>query len=361
MTQVCSENGTFSEYQALKSVMELKCSVSSTEFTTHFDEDTGVYDTSLDCAYQELTDEDLLKFTILNEIKGSFSINDNNLTNLDGLSNLSSIGGYFYLYNNDITDISGLSSLTTVNGLFNISSNQMFDLDGLSSLTTVQGIVKMYHNSNLDDISGLSNLVGVDGKKIYIDTAGYALKADSSGSLCSSRWDLYSTKGNIADDMRTLCDGYTYVASDADRLRDVLGKRCNIDSLTFYSNFVESTGTYNGNIHCTGLEDVEMSGFAGLLEVNGNFTLEDSNITTVDELIRLKSVTGTVSIQNNTNLTDIHGLSNTLGVDRQKLIIDDATQYDVKADETLDFCLTGWNIYTGTVNSADDMTTVCAP
>jgi len=299
MTQVCSVDGTFNEYQALKTIMEQKCSVTSTQFASRFDEATGVYDTSLDCAYQELTDEDLSKFTILNEIQGSFSINDNNLTNLDGLSNLSSIGGYFYLYNNNITDISGLSSLTTVNGLFNISYNQMFNLDGLASLTTVQGIVKMYHNTNLDDISGLTNLVGVDGKKIYIDNTGYAVKADSVGSLCASRWDLYSTTGNIADDMRTLCDGYTYVASDADRLRDVLGKRCKIDSLTFYSNFVESTGTYNGNINCTALKDVEMSGFAGLLEVNGNFTVEDSNITTVEELIRLKSVTGTVSIQCN--------------------------------------------------------------
>jgi hypothetical protein len=341
--------------------MELKCSVSYTQFAAHFDEATGVYDTSLDCAYQELTDDDLLKFTILNEIQGSFSINDNNLTNLDGLSNLSSIGGYFYLYNNKITDISGLSSLTTVNGLFNISYNQMFNLDGLASLTTVQGIVKIYHNTNLEDISGLTNLIGVDGKKIYIDNTGYAVKADSAGSLCVSRWDLYDMTGNIADDMRTLCDGYTYVASDADRLRDVLGKRCNIDSLTFYSNFVESTGTYNGNINCTALQDAEMSGFAGLLEVNGNFAVEDSNITTVEELIRLKSVTGSLSIQNNTDLTDIHGLSNALGVDGQKLIIDDATQYDVKADETLDFCLTGWDIYTGTVNSANDMTMVCTP
>jgi hypothetical protein len=361
MTQVCSEDGTFTEYQALRSVMELKCSVSYTQFAAHFDESTGVYDTSLDCAYQELTDEDLLKFSILNEIQGSFSINDNNLTNLDGLSNLSSIGGYFYLYNNNIADISGLNSLTTVNGLFNISYNQMFNLDGLASLTTVQGIVKMYHNTNLDDISGLTNLVGVDGKKIYIDTIGYAVKADSTGNLCSSRWDLYDTTGNIADDMRRLCDGYSYVPSDADRLRDVLGKRCNIDSLTFYSNFVESTGAYTGNIHCTALEDTEMSGFAGLLEVNGNFALEDNNITTLDELIRLKSVTGTLSVQNNVQLADIHGLSNVLGVDGQKLIIDDATQYEVKADETLDFCLTGWNMYTGTVNSPDDMTTVCAP
>jgi len=85
----------------------------------------------------------------------------------------------------------------------------MFDLDGLASLTTVQGVVKVYHNTNLNDIAGLTNLVGVDGKKIYIDPTEYSVKADSTGSLCASRWDLYDTTGNIADDMRRLCDGYT--------------------------------------------------------------------------------------------------------------------------------------------------------
>jgi len=264
------------------------------------------------------------------------------------------------MYNNDITDISGLSSLSSVNGLFNFSANKMFNLDGLYALTKVQGFVKMYDNPNLNDIAGLTNLVGVDGKKIYIDPTDYAVKADSTGSLCSSRWDLYDTTGNIEDDMRKLCDGYSYVPSDADRLRDVLGKRCDIDSLTFYSNFVEASGVYNGNIACTELKDDEMSGFTGLLEVNGNFMIEDSNITTLNELIRLKSVTGTLSIQNNTELIDIDGLSNVLGVDGQKLIIDDTNQYDIKADPTLDFCLTAWDVYGGTVNIVNDMEKVCS-
>ena len=361
MSQVCGTGDELSEPEKLRVVMEGKCSVSYGEFASHFDASTGVYDTSLDCSYQELTDEDLDKFTILNEIQGSFSINDNNLTNLDGLSNLSSVGGYFYLHNNKITDTSGLNSLSSVGGVFDISYNTMFNLDGLTSLNSVAGLVKIYHNPNLNNISGLGNLVGVDGKKIYIDTTDYAVKADSSDNLCDSRWDLYDTTGNINDDMRKLCNGYSYTPSDEDKLRDVLGKRCSIDSLTFYSNFEASTGTYTGNINCTDVEDADMSNFEGLLEVDGNFAIEDSNITTVDELIRLKSVIGTLSIQNNSQLTNIHGLSNIVGTDGEKLIIDDASQYSVKADENLEFCQIGWNIYTGTVNSADDMTTVCAP
>ena len=361
MTLVCGEGATLTEAQQLRSVMEAKCSVSYAQFAEHFDEGTGVYDASIDCAHHEMTDSDLMKFSVLNEIQGSFSINDNNLTNLDGLSNLKRVGGYFYLHNNNIADTAGLSSLSTVNGLFDISHNQISDLDGLSSLTNVQGAVKIYRNTDLNDISGLSNIVGVDGKKIYIDPTDYATKADKTSSLCFSKWDLYDTTGNIADDMRKLCDGYDYTESDADRLRDFLGKRCSIDSTTFYNNFEESAGRYTGNIDCIAVEDEDMSGLAALLEVDGDFAIEHSNITTMDELVRLKKVTGTMSIQDNTELTDIHGLSNIQGTDGQKLIIDDADQYGVKADKTLKFCLTKWDIYTGETNSADNIATVCGP
>jgi len=104
-----------------------------------------------------------------------------------------------------------------------------------------------------------------------------------------------------------------------------------------------------------------MSGFAGLLEVKGNFAIEDSNITTVDNLIRLQKVTGSLSIQRNPNLTNIHGLSNIAGTERQKLIIDNPSQYTIKADETKEFCQSRWNIYIGSVNSDDDMAVACAP
>jgi len=361
MSLVCEIEIVPTEIQQLMSVLDLKCSVTSSEFVTHYDESTGVYDTSLDCSYQEMIDEDLAKFTILNEIQGSFSINDNNLTTVEGLVNLKTIGGYFFMENNHIEDISGLSNLRSVNGILNFSANLMPDLDGFSSLTTVQGAVEMYNNPNLVDISGLTSLTGFDGKKIYIDTTDYTVKADSTGSFCANRWDIYDTTGNIADDMSKLCEGYTYLKNSMDLLRNMLGSHCNIDSSSFYTKFVEASGLYNGDINCTSLQDADMDNFEALLEVSGDFRIEDNNITTLDALIHLKSVSKTLSIQGNANLTDIDGLSNVLGVDGQKLIIDAIDQYDVKADSTLDFCLTGWDVYTGDVNVVDDMSAVCNP
>ncbi len=308
-----------------------------------------------------MTDRDLSTFAILNSITGSLSLNDNNLTHLDGLTNLISVGGYLHLQRNRIINVSGLNALMRVGGVLDISYNDLRDLNGLNTLKTVKESIKIYHNPKLTDIFGLSGVSGYDGQKIYIDNTEYSHKADSTDRLCASRWDIYDTTGNIADDMRKLCEGYTRVQNDADRLRDLLGKRCAIDSFTFYGHFEESSGIYNGDIYCNGLTEEDMNGFAGLREVNGDFAIEQSEITTLEALIRLKKVTGTLSIRNNRNLRDIHGLSNISAVEGQKLIIDDPVQYEVKADATSGFCSVKWDIRIDVADGADDMTTVCAP
>ncbi len=137
--------------------------------------------------------------------------------------------------------------------------------------------------------------------------------------------------------MSKLCNGYNYVPTNADRLRDLLGKRCTIDSSVFYNRFAEDSSIYNGDIKCQSITDEEMTDFAGLFEVHGNFAIENSSISTLDELIRLKNVTGTLSIWDNADLRDISGISNVLGIDNQKLIIDDTEQYDIKANNTKEY------------------------
>ncbi len=359
MSLVCDAGTGLTDVQKLRAMMEGKCSVSFSQFANNFDEDTGVYTGSVDCSHKKMNNDELIKFTLLNQITGSLSINDNNLTTLDGLNNLTSIGGYFYLQNNKIEDISGLGGLVSVDGSFDMSNNSMLDVDMLSTLTTISGELKIYRNSNLSDIYGLSNIVGIDGKKIYIDSTEYSTKATLDGALCAAQWDIYSQTENIEDDMSKLCEGYNYEPTNTDRLRDLFGKRCTIDSITFYSNFTDDSGIYNGNIKCQGLMDEEMTDFEGLLEVNGNFRIEDSNIINLDGLMRVKRVTGSVSISGNQNLSDIYGLSNIAGNSNQKLIIDDTNQYDVKADSSKDFCTTSWDIYDGVTNIANDMSKVC--
>ncbi len=359
MTKVCDEGVELSDTQKLRATMEKKCSISFSKFANSFDEDTGTFNGSLDCSHNQMSVEDLASFSLLNHITGSFSINDNSLTRLDGLSNLISIGDYFYLHNNQIQNLSGLYGLEEVKGNLNLSNNLISSMDGLNSLSKVSGTLKFYNNANLTDLFAISNIVGFDAKKIYIDARTYNTKADLNEALCSSQWDIYDTRGNIADDMSKICEGYTYTPSDADNLRDLLGKLCDIDSLLFYNSYAEDSSIYNGDIKCQNLSDEEMKGFKALLEVHGNFAIEASNITSLDELIRLKNVSKTLSIWNNSNLRNINGISNIQGIENQKLIINDINQYEIKADNTKAFCVTIWNVYNGENNIADDMNKVC--
>ena len=307
-----------------------------------------------------MNSDELDLFSRIKKVKGSFSLNNNNFTNLDGLSNLTEVQGYFYLQNNSINNISGLSNLSKVLGDFDISGNSITNLDALSSLVNLQGVLKIYRNSSLVDIAGVSNIFAVDGDKIYIDRHDYIIKAVDDSDFCSARWDLYEIDGNVDDNISRICDELIYEATNVNKLRDVLGRRCSIDSLTFYSSFDDEMGSYSGDINCHEVVEEDMADFKSLLEVDGNFAIEDSNITNLDGLIRLKKVTKSISIYNNSKLIDINGLSNIEGVDNQKLIIDDNDQYEIKADSSKDFCINSWNLYNGSSNIEDDMGKVCS-
>ena len=87
----------------------------------------------------------------------------NVVQNLDGLSNLTTIGGDFSFQDNHIiTNLNGFSSLTTVGGGLQIGNcTALLNLDGFSSLTTVLGALRIRYNDLLTEVSGFSNLVSI--------------------------------------------------------------------------------------------------------------------------------------------------------------------------------------------------------
>src|SRR5690606_2426626 len=57
------------------------------------------------------------------EISGDLDINNSNITNLNGLSNLTSVGGSLYINSTNLTNLDGLSNLTSIEGDLAISYN----------------------------------------------------------------------------------------------------------------------------------------------------------------------------------------------------------------------------------------------
>ena len=117
--------------------------------------DADVKLTNLDLSNNQLTNVDGL--SNLTYVDTMIDLSNNQLTNVDGLSSLTK-AYLVYLSNNQISDISGLNQLTGVNAYLDIrlDNNQLTNVDGLSNLKEVW---KMdLSNNKLTDISGLSSL-----------------------------------------------------------------------------------------------------------------------------------------------------------------------------------------------------------
>ena len=91
---------------------------------------------------------------------------DDTLTNLDGLSGITSVGYDLYISDNDaLTNLDGLSGITgSLAGDLVIGTNAVLtNLDGLGTLTSVGGELKINNNAALTNLDGLSGITSMDG------------------------------------------------------------------------------------------------------------------------------------------------------------------------------------------------------
>src|SRR5690606_11901415 len=170
-----------------------------------------------------------------------FIRSNSNLTNLDGLSNLTSVGGYLDIYSNsNLTNLDGLSNLTSVGGYLYISSNSsLTNLDGLSNLTSVGGYLKIYNNLSLTKHDGLSNLTSVGGF-LHIDSNSNLTNLDGLSNLTSVGGYLYiGSNSNLTnlDGLSNLTSvGADLVILSNSSLTDISGLQ-NIDPASILSTY----------------------------------------------------------------------------------------------------------------------------
>jgi hypothetical protein len=98
-----------------------------------------------------------------------------NLTSLSGLENLTSIGGSLIVFSIPLTNMSGLEGLTSIgDSLYITFNNSLTSLTGLNNLNSVGGSVFIGHIGNpwwdnpiLASLTGLENLTSI-GNKLFI-------------------------------------------------------------------------------------------------------------------------------------------------------------------------------------------------
>ena len=139
----------------------------------------------------------------LSEVTGDLNIFDDGsdpITNLDGLSGLTSVGNVLRInFNSSLTDVDGLSGLSSVRFLAVFFNPMLTDLDGLSGLTTAN-IVLINSNMSLAGYCGLFPLVEAGGPTLFHSIAGNAMDPTLAEILTAGPCDPADTIQDLLDE-----------------------------------------------------------------------------------------------------------------------------------------------------------------
>ncbi len=247
--------------------------------------------------YSNITD--LSPLSKIKTITGSLRIRYNpNLYSLDGLA-LTNIGGLLYIYGNaNLTNINGLSALTSISGFVEIAWNpKLTHLNGLSNLTTMNGSVRVRSNSILTDISGLRNInpAGIGGADGLYIVDNPQLAVCNLPNFCtylagSGDRTISGNKTNCLDEaaVTAACASACNALSGTDL---ILRTQQDVDN--FKANYA----------HCTNIS-------VNNLIIGYDAGSNNSDITNISALSKIKTVTGNIIIRRNPNLTSLIGLDN---------------------------------------------------
>lgn len=235
---------------------------------------------------QQQIDDFSTNYPNCTEIEGNILINDSSnggITNLNGLSQLTSLGGNIKIVNNNsLINLTGLDNIQSITGELRIGewnngNNSINSLTGLENLTTVGGNVAIYNNPQLQNMTGLNSLTSIGG-------------------------NLWAWNNNNLANLTGL-DVLASIGIDIG-----FGNNVNLSSL----NGLQALTTlgailYIKNndalINFTGLDNLNTIG--SYIYINDNYAL-----TSLDGLENVTSIGGEIVIAQNYSLADISGIKN---------------------------------------------------
>ena len=209
---LCSPLFSNDKISLLKDIMIEKCYIYDAEaFERDYDAFDAIYNDGIDCANleeNELSDFDALKtvnghlsiglsqaeyfsfygFDTLRFIHGSLYIYGNNLLSMGGFSSLEKIDGDLYMNSMNVSLVDAFGKLKYIGGDMLLDGNSFYDVAFLQALRYVGGNIDISYNDNLMDIEGLSEVKGVEGKRLIIDNKEYTPKALMGSQFCQTGW-----------------------------------------------------------------------------------------------------------------------------------------------------------------------------
>ena len=309
-------------------------------------------------------------------------LNDNTLTNVDFMTNVTRIRNALTLQNNNLENVNGMINITNAHAI-NLSYNNLNDISGLLSLTNITSELRLHDNPTLLDITGIENIANTNGSRIVIDNqTQYTTKPLIETPLCqglvngvvrieifdseegtyipvndrvfcdaSQAWlDFFQTNGQALaltsifelNNQTTPLDVSGNALADADRPNGALNIQ-RLLNLNFSNNLQTEVGylfgieELIGDLNYSNNNITDIGGFDLLNTVGGNLLLNDNNISDLNELSALRNVGGDLDISGNSNLTNIEAIGGILSVGGT-ILIDEPAQFTVKPDVSTSFC-----------------------
>ena len=230
------------------------------------------------------------------EIEGDVLIHGNDITNLNGLSVLTSIGGYLDIDDNyTLSSLTGLENVTSIGGNLRIEDNYaLTNLIGLDGVTSIGGNLELWYNYFLTSLTGLENVTTIgEHLSIWGNLALSSLTGlENVTTIGGNLW----IAGNNAITSLTELDNVTSIGGDI----RIIGNPA-LTSLTGLKNVTSIGGSlwieYNDALtSLTGLENIDAASITDLF-IKNNITLATCHVLSVCNF--LANPSGTIEIQSN--------------------------------------------------------------
>lgn len=248
-----------------------------------------------------------------NSVTGILFISNisSNITNLDGLSTLTSVGTNILISRQShLMNLNGLSNLQSVTGILSIGGcPNLENIDGLSSLQSVGtlrigGLQALERNLRLKNINGISSLTTC--RSIAIVNNDSLTSIDPLLNFSSFLGDLIINNNPLLTNLNALSN-ITSVGGDlhigGSGLTDING----LSNLTSVGGDLRLGGVLAGNQGLPLLTTIDA--LSNLTSMHGSLEIVGTGVTHVNALANIKQGLNFVMIERNSSLVNIDGLS----------------------------------------------------
>tara|TARA_Y100001960_G_scaffold318116_1_gene387413 strand:- start:2797 stop:15378 length:12582 start_codon:yes stop_codon:yes gene_type:complete len=336
------------------------------------------------------------------------NFSENSLTDVNFMNPLTASRYLLELSNNNISDISGLSNLTSVR-ILNLSNNNLTNVDALYNLTSSEKRIWLNGNPNLTDITGISNIINTGtGAVVFDEVTQYAerplvdspfcqalisgdAKAEiykaSTGDLeptnayevcdASEAWLQFLKDNGQATELTQLSELNNQTTpiillDNAFTNEDLPVGALNIGSLLNFEiannqlttiRFLIGLQDVNGNLNFSNNQLGDIEGLNDVIDIDGSLLINDNQLVNLNELSNLTRVGADLDISSNANLIDISKIEN-INTVLGTVYVDEPIQYKTKPDVSSDFCTAVANdsiyIQVKTTSRVIDVNEICS-